>query len=241
MTTLFDHINIKEAPFFAKGDGTTDDTAVINAAIAAVGTTGGIHFPAGTYKIASNITFGQNTTVSFIPGAVLKPSSSSVLITMTSVDATLQQKIFDQSSGGRVTVLYNGISTPSGKLSVKWWGAVGDGVADDTVAIQAALDAAKDSLIGVSAPTFGGFDHGVEVYIPSGNYLISQQLEVYDWICVKGDFNTTLIAANNNIAIMCISGYFNKIDGLAFQKGKNHIKVYGPAIHYGGALGSPEK
>ena len=127
-TTLFEKLNVKESPFFAKGMERRMIPQLFNAAIAAAGTSHSIYFPAGTYKITSNTTFGLNTTVKFDPGAILKPSSSSVLITMTSVDATLQQKIFDLSAGGKVTVLYNGVSTPSGKLSVRWWGAVGDGI-----------------------------------------------------------------------------------------------------------------
>lgn len=41
----------------AKGDGTTDDTAAINAAIAAANATGGVvHMPAGTYKVTAPLT-----------------------------------------------------------------------------------------------------------------------------------------------------------------------------------------
>lgn len=51
MNILFDHINIKEAPYSAKGDGTTDDTTAIQTAINSVSPGGTIYFPlqSGTY------------------------------------------------------------------------------------------------------------------------------------------------------------------------------------------------
>lgn len=42
--------------FGAKGDGTTDDTAAINAALLAISSGGALYFPTGTYKITSAIT-----------------------------------------------------------------------------------------------------------------------------------------------------------------------------------------
>jgi len=55
-------INIKEPPYSAVGDGTTDDTAAIQAAAtAAVGK--GLYFPSGTYLITSAISPGANTRV----------------------------------------------------------------------------------------------------------------------------------------------------------------------------------
>lgn len=57
-------------------------------------------------------------------------------------------------------------------VSVKDFGAVGDGVADDTAAIQAALDAAPE---------------GSAVYFPNGTYIISSALIVDKAITLYGD------------------------------------------------------
>jgi hypothetical protein len=50
-------INVKEYPYGAKGDGVTDDTDAIIAALTAASFSGGIvFFPAGTYKVTRTIT-----------------------------------------------------------------------------------------------------------------------------------------------------------------------------------------
>lgn len=50
-------VNVKDAPFYAKGDGITDDTAAIQAAITAVSAAGGgtVYFPQGNYYITAPI------------------------------------------------------------------------------------------------------------------------------------------------------------------------------------------
>jgi len=56
-----DWINVKVAPYSATGDGATDDTTAIQAAITAVAATGGVvYFPPGTYRL--NGATGLNIT-----------------------------------------------------------------------------------------------------------------------------------------------------------------------------------
>jgi len=71
-------------------------------------------------------------------------------------------------------------------VSAKDFGAVGDGVTDDTAAIQAAIDAA---LVG-SFPTAGN----KTVLLPAGTYLISSPLQLKDYQTIVGDgpFNTVI-------------------------------------------------
>lgn len=70
-------VSVKEPPYSAAGDGVTDDSAAIQAAVDAVTAAGGgvLFFPRGTYKTGeifvdtSNITFlGEGMTVSVITG-----------------------------------------------------------------------------------------------------------------------------------------------------------------------------
>lgn len=59
-------------------------------------------------------------------------------------------------------------------LNVRDYGAAGDGVTDDTAAIQAAVDAANNH-------------GGAVVYVPQGTYRLSASLDVYSRISVRGD------------------------------------------------------
>lgn len=65
------------------------------------------------------------------------------------------------------------VQPASGPVSVKAFGAVGDGVTDDTVALQRAITATQDRVWGL--------------YFPSGTYAISQPLVVSKQVAFKGD------------------------------------------------------
>ena len=63
-------------------------------------------------------------------------------------------------------------------VSVKDFGAVGDGVANDTVAIQAAIAYACGAADSIKTPS---------VYFPSGEYLVSHKLDITAPIDIIGD------------------------------------------------------
>ena len=57
-------INVKAAPYGATGNGTTDDTAAIQAALDAVPTGGGhVYIPAGRYKISAMLSIKKDNTM----------------------------------------------------------------------------------------------------------------------------------------------------------------------------------
>ena len=57
-------VSVKD--FGAVGDGVTDDTAAIQAAIDALGAAGTVYFPRGTYVISSTVTVAAGNSISFL-------------------------------------------------------------------------------------------------------------------------------------------------------------------------------
>ena len=236
--------NVKDAPFYAKGDGSTDDTAAISAAITAASGSGTIHFPIGTYKVTSNIIFATGTTVKFDHGAILKPSSGAVTITLSAVDAGMSQQIFDISASGKITFAYPA-SPPQEKLSVKWWGALGDNSHDDSTAIQAAIDAALNIISTGPAqpPAIPAIYPSTTIFLPHGTYLVSSAgsniacLEMPNTMTFLGE-DSVLNCASASQHILRIGAYFNYIGGITFLNGKSAIICNGPSHHYGGNLGT---
>ena len=75
----------------------------------------------------------------------------------------------DNSSTNNGGTIFNGWTRQyDGAVNVKWFGAKGDGVTDDTLAIQNALDLKS------------------ETYVEAGNYLISDTVIVYQGCILRG-------------------------------------------------------
>lgn len=110
-----------------------------------------------------------------------------------------------------------------GAFNVKWWGAIGDGFADDTAALQACLDA---------LPVFRA-----ELYIPAGDYLTGPlELPVIYNFTIKGaGRETTNISLTSAGTLLSISGAnFSTISGIGFRlsgtaqaiAGTSGVRVY---------------
>jgi hypothetical protein len=69
-------------------------------------------------------------------------------------------------------------------LCVKDYGAVGDGVTDDTAAIQAAIN---DEWARISANPAGYAQSRNSIYFPAGTYLVSASIKLYPYITLTGD------------------------------------------------------
>lgn len=98
----------------------------------------------------------------------------------------------NQTSGTSVSFLQGGTGAVTRNIqdkaresvSVKDFGAVGDGITDDTAAIQAAID---------SLGTAGGV-----VEVPTGAYKVSSVLNISSYVCLKGSGAVASSIITNN-------------------------------------------
>lgn len=114
----------------AAGDGVADDAPALAAADARGPAEGS---PGRTYRVASNVVLAHGWRPN---GSVLLPAAGVTVRVTGPVDAGAYRWI-DLALGGRVA--FGPAATDA--VLPEWWGAVGDGVALDSDAIQAALDA----------------------------------------------------------------------------------------------------
>lgn len=77
-------------------------------------------------------------------------------------------------------------------VNVKDFGAVGDGIADDTAAIQAAIDAVKPDSVYVNAWASQAVR---KVLIPRGRYKLTASLKTYTGVWLDGDGETSRLWA----------------------------------------------
>ena len=83
-------------------------------------------------------------------------------------------------------------------VSVKDFGAVGDGTTDDTAAIQAAINSVLPTH---AAPTASNHTIAPKViYLPAGRYLISSPLSLYSFQHLIGEGASTIIAASGGFS-----------------------------------------
>lgn len=119
-------------------------------------------------------------------------------------------------------------------ISVKDFGAVGDGVTDDTAAIQAAIDFAEtdpqyksyDRVI-TGGETSGGYMG--KVYFPKGTYVLNGTVTVSS-LYLDIDFNDAVLLkggsfADADFAFDFTSGWFGRVSCANFYNFKKAIKI----------------
>lgn len=150
--------NVKQ--FQVIGDGATDDTAAIEAAIDSLQPAGGeLYFPPGTYRLGSDITFPANTTLVLERGALLVPDSGITVTIDGMIDAGLYPIFTAAADQGEVRGRMAGAD-----IYPQWWGAQGNGTGDDTEAIQQAMNSLAHG--------------GGTLRLPAGTYVISEGLNI---------------------------------------------------------------
>jgi parallel beta-helix repeat protein len=120
-----------------------------------------VELPAGhTYLVCTDLTIPSTVTLSARHGAVVRVLANKT-VTINGVLSAGPYRIFD--GDGSVTGTFAGQS-----VYPQWWGAVGDGTTDDTLALNRALACTR-------------------IRMPAGTYLISSTLELPDGTSLKGE------------------------------------------------------
>lgn len=136
----------------AAANGTTDDRTVL-AAAASAASASSVLVPAGTYRVASSLTF--TVPVVMLPGARFTVDSGQTLTFSGGLTAPDEAWLF------------TGSGTIAGLTEVRpeWWGAERDGATNDGAAFNKAL-----ACVGAAG--------GGEVRLSTGTYLINTALTV---------------------------------------------------------------
>lgn len=106
--------------------------------------------PAGTYRIASNMTLTKPFTLA--PGAVIKPDAG-VTVTFTKTTHLQLAQHFDTSNAGARIILARG-TVPL--VFAEWWGAKGDLAGTSTAQLAAATDDTLPIQQAVDCTIYGG-------------------------------------------------------------------------------------
>ncbi|MHB9070972.1 MAG: glycosyl hydrolase family 28-related protein [Sedimentisphaerales bacterium] len=113
------------------------------------------------------------------------------------------------------------------RVDVRYFGAKGDGVTDDTNSIQDAVDYAY-SLRASFKPSASSpyVCYAPSVYFPKGKYLITSTIA--NVIGLIGDGAVVVMGGQNadTTDMFDIYAYSNKIEGLKFVGGRTQLKVY---------------
>ena len=172
----------------------------------------------------------SNSTIKTLEGSLTsKHDSLTDFITTYSKSVSSENEVADTSNSNEVrdsnTALEKGIEVSA--LSVKDYGAVGDGVSDDRQAIQDTIDAAAKGL------------GGGKVYFPEGTYLVKEivflrshtHIEVHEKATILNGINI-----KNHPSIVFMTGLFTDDGAQVEWAPTEDISYSGGTIDMNGAL-----
>ena len=186
---LADDVDVTAFPWLAKGDDATDDSAAIAAADAYAATKGArLLFKAGKVFQCKAITLHD-----IVVHGVIKSTGSAkadAVVLAGSVEAP-EKQVFAWTAanptnlpGTTYPFIFSTASTWGGKVNIKWFGAKGDNVTDDTAAINACANALSFTQVyGTPYATKRG---PVTMFVPRGNYRIAGTVNITLGTVIEG-------------------------------------------------------
>lgn len=128
-----------------------------------------------------------------------------------------------------------------GYINVKWFGAIGNGIVDDTKAIQKAIDVVYNNNKPVNMTGGWLLGSGV-IYFPSGTYNINSSLIIKDNISLLGENkNSVRINSSVPIAITNVEGKAASPTKMNYAIGIENLFLTGGGIELQGASKSQIK
>ncbi len=108
-------------------------------------------------------------------------------------------------------------------VSVKDFGAVGDGIADDTTAIQTAANDCKAKLKAIQLTGGSYMGSCPELFFPAGKYRISQSIKLCPYQSLRGE-DSILVQADPASGILDFNGgYQNRVTAMQFVGGQSQV------------------
>ena len=106
-------------------------------------------------------------------------------------------------------------------VSVKDFGAVGDGIADDTTAIQTAANDCKSKLKAIQLTGGSYMGSCPELFFPAGKYQISQSIKLCPYQSLQGE-DSILVQEGPASGILNVNGgYQNRVTVMQFVGGQS--------------------
>jgi hypothetical protein len=169
---------------------------------------GGVYQQRSTYTIAG-------TTLTFSSAPVAGTDNIEFVNYLTSNIGATSADLVTYTPSGTGAVARSAASKFSETVSVKDFGAVGDGVADDTAAIQTAITFAASTVNGAA---------GNEVLLPTGTYLISSRITLPNRVGLRGaNGRGTVIKPHSSFAD---SYMFHAVNGTSAMFGSYLSDMY---------------
>lgn len=119
------------------------------------------------------------------------------------------------------------------RYNVKDFGAKGDGVTDDTNAIQMAFDIANEDRVAGYSDDYTWYTHRPTIVFPRGRYKISDEIYVYEGVVIgEGTPSINQSVATEDIFVSD-GAWRSVISGITFVDGNSQVSLYSPNTNGG--------